>query len=412
MGQARITATVWEDEPAWLVTVRDVTEQRTAERTLREHDQHLERIRRMEAIGLLAGGVAHEFNNLLMVIKGFTELAMLHRNDPDRVGNDLVRIRVASQRAAEITTQLLTLSRRSTLPPQRVILGPLMEETHRLLRPLLGERVVLEMVVEVPEAAVMVDPGEVQQVIMNLAINARDAMESVGRLQIGLRPATGEAPIAQEGDWVELWVRDDGVGMDEHTLTRAIEPFFTTKAVGAGTGLGLSTVFGIAQSWGATFHLESTPTHGTTASLYIPRLPARPAPAPLPARTRTTTTEDAVVLIVEDEPAVREFLLEALQDCYQLRLAAGPDEALAIFATARVDLMLTDVVMPGMSGPELHAELSRRGEAPPVIYISGYPQRQINAQLDAGISYLQKPLSADQLIEAIQATLKGESDPA
>lgn len=396
IGQAHFAETVWAGEGAELVTIRDVTRRRRAEEALREHNQRLERVRRMEAVGLLAGGVAHEFNNQLMVIQGFAELARATLDESHDIQGHLDRILVAARRSAAITTQLMSLSRRPSLAPQPTLLAPLLEEAEGLLAPLLGERITLLRRVEVPDAIVVLDASEVQQVLMNLAVNARDAMPGGGTLELGLRAG---AP-----GWVTLWVRDTGVGMDDETQTRAFEPFFTTKEVGKGTGLGLSTVYGLAQRWGATVELDSTLGEGTTISLSVPLSSLSPAPPPEAAAAPRGLGEH--VLVVEDEEAVREYLRAVLtEQGYRVTTAPRPDRVLQ--APPRPDIIVSDVVMPGMSGPQMVAELRAQGIAAPVLYLSGYSDRQSAG--DAGLSpddaVLQKPVDVHRLLSCVRERL-------
>ncbi len=405
-GEVRVSKTTWNGAPAVLQLVRDITRRKAAELALREQEQHVERVRRMEAIGLLAGGVAHEFNNLLMVIQGFTELAMVQRHNPVRVAEHLSQVHLSARRAADITTQLMRLSRHSSETPRRVYLAPLLEEARRLLTPLLGERIDLSVVTEDPAATVQVDPGEVHQAIMNLAINARDAMPGGGHLVLRLEAASA-LPAGERGDWVVLSVVDSGVGMDAQTLAHALEPFFTTKEVGKGTGLGLATVFGLAQGWGAHLHLTSATNKGTTASLFFPRFTGHePDASPAPARVASSATRSGTetILVVEDDEGVRALLQKILtRHGYTVLEAATTDRARQLASQA--DLLLLDVVMPDGSGAALRSDLLRGGIAVPMMLMSGYPSQRIADELPDGVSVMRKPLDAQTVLAAVRAAL-------
>lgn len=396
IGQAHRADTVWEGAPAALIIIRDVTLHREADAALRAHNEHVERVRRMEAVGQLAGGVAHEFNNQLMVIQGFAELSRdtLSMDAPQQVY--LERVLSASRRSSAITRQLLSFSRHPETEPQPTLLVPLIEEAKELLAPLLGETIALNLVLPARGVAAVVDPQEVKQMLMNLAINSRDAMPNGGRVEVGVRQAQ---------DRVEVWVEDTGVGMDEETQSRAFEPFFTTKEVGKGTGLGLSTVYALAQHWDATIDLQSTVGSGTKVVLSLPSV-SPPINPNLNANVPYSGS-GVTILVVEDEPSVREYLQAALQTHgFDVQVAAAPHDVLARPLVCP-DLMLVDVVMPGMSGPQMVTKLREQGCQSPVLYLSGYSRGEKAG--DQGLSehdeLIAKPVDFATLLQRIHEKL-------
>ena len=405
VGQVHLSETLWAGEPAELVTIRDVSRRRRAEVALQEHNRHLERVRRMEAVGQLAEGVAHEFNNQLMVIQGFTEMALDVLPAEHAVYSHLERVLAAARRSAAITTQLLSLSQRPGFSPQPTRLSGLLREAAELLAPLLGERISLRVDIHDADVVCMVDPREVQQVLMNLAVNARDAMPEGGVLEVGQR-VVPTPPGHGHTAWAELWIRDTGAGMDAETRARAFEPFFTTKDVGKGTGLGLSTVYGFVQRWGAQIDLQSAPGDGTTVSIQLPQSELRPRMPTEPPRAPRGQGER--ILVVEDEAAVRHYLRTLLSEHgYRVAVAAAAAEVLSAPLDPEPAMMLVDVVMPGMSGPQMIALLRERGLQAPVVYLSGYPDRQStgDAALSEDDTLLRKPVDAYKLLTQLRTVL-------
>jgi two-component system, cell cycle sensor histidine kinase and response regulator CckA len=395
--------------------VEDVSERKQLEDQLL-HSQ------KMEAIGRLAGGIAHDFNNLLLVITGYGETVLSAMDGDDPLRFEIGQMTHAAERAASLTGQLLALSRKQMLQPTQVDLNAVVAETEAMLRRLIGEDIELETLPAPDLAVVRADPGQVAQVLLNLAVNARDAMPDGGKLAIATanvtldRPAVHEHFSIQPGRYATVAVSDTGHGIDPELQARVFDPFFTTKEQGRGTGLGLATVYGIVKQSGGYISVDSAPERGTTFTVYLPQEPAATtrsqpcaaAPAVLPPDARTGGTS---VLVVEDEPAVRSLVRELLaRDGYTVLEAAGPDEALAIFDrdAATIDVVLSDVVMPGMAGPELASLLIERRPSLKVIYMSGYTDDALDRRgvREAGVAFLQKPFTRDTLSRAVRDALE------
>ena len=397
---------------ARLVLARDVSAQRQLEEQLRQSQK-------MEAVGQLAGGIAHDFNNLLTAILGSTQL-LLHNTpagDPRR--EDAEEIRHAGLRAAELTRQLLAFSRRQVLAPKVLDLNAVVANMDRMLRRLLGEDVELATSLEPAAGAVNADPGQLEQVLLNLAVNARDAMPGGGRLSIGTTRFTLHEEHVERrhrmpaGDYVCLVVADTGVGMDETTQAHLFEPFFTTKEVGKGTGLGLATVYGIVKQSGGYIWVYSEPGHGTTVKIYLPRV-ARVAEAPVPVtEPKPVRGGDETVLLVEDAAPVRTLARRSLE-ARGYRVLEAPDGPSALTLSAShgggIDILVTDVVMPGMSGRELAERLAPQRPSMKVLYTSGYTDDTMVRQgvLTAGVAFLQKPFVPDTLARKVRDVLDGE----
>ncbi|HVH68614.1 MAG TPA: PAS domain S-box protein [Gemmatimonadales bacterium] len=398
------------DRRARLVLARDVTAQRHLEEQLRQSQK-------MEAVGQLAGGIAHDFNNLLTAILGSTQL-LLHGTPPDDARReDIEEIRHAGLRAAELTRQLLAFSRRQVLAPKVLELNAAVANMEKMLRRLLGEDVELVTSLDPAAGAVSADPGQLEQVLLNLAVNARDAMPGGGRLGV----ATSRFTLDQEqierrhrmpaGDYACLAVTDTGVGMDEATQAHLFEPFFTTKEVGKGTGLGLATVYGIVKQSGGYIWVYSEPGRGTTVKVYLPRVSgvAESPAAPVLAEARGG---DETVLLVEDAAPVRTLARRSLEGRgYRVLDASDGPAALALSArhAGRIDLLVTDVVMPGMSGRELAERLAPQRPSMKVLYTSGYTDDTMVRQgvLTAGVAFLQKPFIPDTLARKVREVLDG-----
>ncbi|MHB8764754.1 MAG: ATP-binding protein, partial [Deferrisomatales bacterium] len=394
--------TTWGGADACLCLAHDVTEQRRVEDALRE-------AQKLETIGRLAGGVAHDFNNLLMVINGQCELLLLAAppGAPQRQG--LEAIERAGAQAAEVTRQLLAYGRRQVLQPRVTTLNEVVREAEPLLRRLIGEDIAVELVLTARPWPVRVDVAQTVQAVLNLAANARDAMPAGGRLT--LRTANVEAPGRPDlpaGPCAVLSVEDDGEGMPPEVLARVFEPFFTTKGVGRGTGLGLSTVYGMTRQSGGAASAESEPGRGSAFRIWLPRHqgpagPGETAPEPIPAGS------GELVLVVEDAPAVRDMVCAMLEDLgYGVLRAADPGEALALAADRQVsiDLLVTDVVMPGMDGPSLARRLRETRPGLPALLISGYPGETMMERGAAGTEpLLVKPFTRAQLAARVRGAL-------
>jgi len=396
---------------ARLILAHDVTAQRQLEEQLRQSQK-------MEAVGQLAGGIAHDFNNLLTAILGSTQLLLNNMPSGDPRREDAEEVRHAGLRAAELTRQLLAFSRRQVLAPKVLELNVVVGNMDRMLRRLLGEDVELVTSLDPTAGAVNADPGQLEQVLLNLAVNARDAMPGGGRLSIETtRLALHEEHLERRhrlppGDYACLVVTDTGVGMDEATQAHLFEPFFTTKEVGKGTGLGLATVYGIVKQSGGYIWVYSEPRRGTTVKVYLPRVPgASEAPAPAPP-ARAARGGNETVLLVEDAAPVRALARRSLEACgYRVLDASDGPSALELSArhAAGIDLLVTDVVMPGMSGRELAERLAPQRPEMKVLYTSGYTDDAMVRQgvLNAGVAFLQKPFVPDMLARKVREVLDG-----
>ncbi|HXJ78794.1 MAG TPA: PAS domain S-box protein [Candidatus Methylomirabilis sp.] len=391
-----------------VVNCRDVTEQRSLEAQFRQ-------AQRLEAVGRLAGGVAHDFNNILTAITGYSELLLgdLVPDDPKR--GDVEEIRAAAQRAAALTRQLLAFSRRQVLQVKVLDLNTVVRTLERMLRRLMGEDVRLELALSADLGAVRADPAQIEQVIMNLAVNARDAMPAGGRLTIETSNVVldeSHARVhagAEPGRYVMLAITDTGIGMDEETRSHIFEPFFTTKGPSQGTGLGLATVYGIVKQSGGNVWVYSEPGGGATFRLYIPRVDEEAEswgepPTPSPAGGHET------VLLAEDDASVRDVMAQALeQKGYQvLRASNGPMALeLARAHRAHIDLLVTDLVMPDMTGRELATALLAERPGVRTIYMSGYADEAVvrHGVLERGLHYLQKPFAPVDLARKVRDVL-------
>jgi signal transduction histidine kinase len=392
--------------------------QRTAERHALEHQ--LVQSQKMEAVGRLAGGIAHDFNNLLTVILGYNDMLR------DHLGNDAggleytEEIQQAAQRASSLTGQLLTFSRRQVAVPRVMDLNQVVRQIEKMLRRIIGEDVALELHLSAARPHVHADPTNMDQVIMNLAVNARDAMPHGGRLLIETAEVeltaedAGSRVDVQPGKYVMLAVSDNGAGMDEATRVRIFEPFFTTKEQGKGTGLGLSIVYGIVKQNGGEILVYSKPAQGSVFKVYLPLVPAEveplPASGPPPQPVRATET----VLLVEDEDQVRNLAHTMLARAgYRVLEARDPEEALRAAAEyeGHIHLLLTDVVMPRKSGTELAAQLLAARPEIRVLYMSGYTDNNVvnHSILGAGTPFLQKPFTSAGLHSKVREALSPAS---
>ncbi len=373
-------------------------------------EEQLRQSQKMEAVGRLAGGVAHDFNNLLTVIAGYA--ALLRDDLGTGEQPELDEIQAAVKRAAELTRQLLTFSRKQVLQPQVLDVNTVVTGMEGMLRRLIGEDITLVTALSGDLGKVKADPGQMEQVIMNLVVNARDAMPSGGKLLIeskSVRLEQGQLTKLAAGPYIQLSVSDTGHGMTPETASRIFEPFFTTKEVGKGTGLGLATALGIMEQSGGTLTVESKVGVGTIFRAYLPLTAEQPGTASGGRPAESNGAASATVLLVEDETPLRRLISQVLKSAgHNVLDAAGGEEALALSVrhSGPIDLLLTDVVMPGMRGPELVAKLRARRPQINVLYMSGYDNDLIDQKsLESTASFLQKPFSPRALLRRMHSLL-------
>ncbi|MGZ3405748.1 MAG: ATP-binding protein, partial [Polyangia bacterium] len=399
-------------KPCVVTFAHDITEHKRLE-------EQLQHAQRMEAVGRLAGGVAHDFNNILTAVRGHSEilLAVLESESPHRRHAD--QIHRAAMRAAALTSQLLAFSRKQVLQPRTLDLNGLVANLTVMLRRLIGEHVELRTTLAERLGSVRADSGQIEQVLVNLVINARDAMPSGGVLAIAtenveiVEAAESQQNAVPVGRWVVLSVRDTGSGIDAATQARIFEPFFTTKEAGKGTGLGLSTAYGIVTQSGGQIVVDSAVGTGTTFRVFLPRIDA-----PSTASGRFAVDEGSgpkgqeTVLLVEDDGDVREFVQDVLRaHGYQVLSAVDGAQALSVIEkhAGEIHLLVTDVIMPHMMGSEVAARITALRPSIKVLYISGYPGDAIVKQGVPEHSFVQKPFSVTALARRVRALLDGEA---
>jgi two-component system cell cycle sensor histidine kinase/response regulator CckA len=383
--------------------VVDITEQVEAERREAQKATMLMQAHQMEMVGRLAGGLAHDFNNFLTVINGYTELVLSELGAADPLRGNLENIRRAGESAAKLTGQLLAYGRKQVLRPSVLDLNQTLTTLRPLLARLAGENVEVQLTLQPESTVVHADPVQVEQVIMNLVLNARDAMPFGGELRIGTAGA--------EGRYIVLSVSDSGLGMDQETQLRVFEPFFTTKELGKGTGLGMSIVQGIIAQSGGSIEVHSQPGKGTTFRICLPKAPdvvETEAPRPETVHARGHKIN---VMVVEDQAEVRDFAATVLANCgYRIFKAGNAVEAVRLFEQEpdRIDLVLTDVVMPGTSGPEMCAQLKCIRSEIKVLYMSGYTADKIahHGVLDPETHFIPKPFTPGQLSSKVREILE------
>jgi PAS domain S-box-containing protein len=396
-----------------VINARDISERRHTEHVLRQREEQLQEAQKMEAIGQLAGGVAHDFNNLLTAINGYTELLLAVLPPHDESGQYAKEIQHAGERAVDLTSQLLAFSKRQVLQPVVLDINEIVGRTEKLLRRVIGEDIELICRLAPDLGAVRADPTQIHQVLMNLCVNARDAMPLGGTLTIETTNVDSGAISGGNGavgePYVAVSVRDTGHGMDLETQRRAFEPFFTTKQKGKGTGLGLSIVYGVVKHNGGRIAIESEPGRGTTFRILFPRVEV-PAERVEKAAQLSPSGGGETILLVEDQVEVRRFASTSLRSFgYRVIEASNGDEALRLHraASAPIDLVLTDVIMPGITGVELSHRLQTLNPGLKIILVSGYADSVIlrHGVLESGIAFLQKPYSAAALAVKIREVL-------
>jgi len=399
--------------------VHDITDRRESEEEKRRLLEQLVQSQKMEAVGQLAGGIAHDFNNLLTAITGYSELLLGELPPEDLRRSHAEEIRKAGERAASLTQQLLAFSRRQVLEPKILDVNTVVSDIERMLRRLIGEHIELKTRKEADLWRVRADPGQIEQAILNLVINARDAMPNGGTLAIETNNTHLDEGFASShvpthpGEYVEVAITDTGSGITEEVMARLFEPFFTTKEVGKGTGLGLSTTYGIVKQSGGYLWCESEVGRGTTFRVYLPRVDEPVTqPEPRPAQP-PIHPGDETILLVEDEPEVRSLVQRILKtQGYTVVTAANPDEAIAVAREFKgtIQVMVTDVVMPGMSGLQLAARLMPMRPNMRVLFVSGYTHDAIghHGVLDPGTAFLQKPFTPNALARKVREVLEGD----
>jgi CheY-like chemotaxis protein len=365
----------------------------------------------MEAVGQLASGVAHDFNNLLTIIKGYSSILM-ERNPQGPDARAAMEIQQAADRAASLTHQLLAFGRRQTLQPRVLDLNAIVRGLEKMLRRVLSENVDLRIAAGL--GSVKADPVQMEQVLLNLVVNARDAMPKGGRLTISTASQRVDSDSGQDetfiraGDYVTLSVADTGIGMDAATHERIFEPFFTTKEVGKGTGLGLATVYGIVKQSNGHIGVDSEPGRGTTFCVSLPRVVNEDGAARKPAMAQTHKRGTGTILLADDEPLLRELGETILTQAGYKVLTAPNSDALKLLLTeysGTIDLLLTDVVMPGISGPELVRLVRQSRPHIRVMYMSGYADDEIE-DLDRDAGFLQKPFTPSELTAKVAEVLR------
>jgi PAS domain S-box-containing protein len=398
---------------------RDITDRKRSEEERARLQDQLQQAQKMESIGRLAGGVAHDFNNLLTVINGYAALVLAQLPQADSLRDAVTEIGLAGERAADLTQQLLAFSRKQVIEPKLVDLNQVVRDVTKMLERLVGEDVKVVTSLAASLGHVLVDAGQMHQVLMNLAVNARHAMPSGGELLIETANLEIDADYVtahadtNAGPYAMLAVSDNGVGMDEETRQHAFEPFFTTKAKGEGTGLGLSTVYGIVKQSGGWIWLYSEQNRGTTFKIYLPRLTQGAAPQQAVRSVSSSLQGTETILVVEDQPDVRKLTAKVLKR-YGYRVLEAANGGEALLACERfsdsIHVMITDVVMPGMTGPELADRLAPLRPAMKVLYISGYTAEAIGHQgvMDPGVAYLSKPFPPEALAEKVRELLNGQ----
>jgi two-component system, cell cycle sensor histidine kinase and response regulator CckA len=368
----------------------------------------------MESVGRLAGGIAHDFNNLLTVILSQVEF-LTDSSRADRDSDELGHIRVAAERAAELTRQLLAFARKQFVEPKVFDLNELAARVDKLLRRVIGEDIVFRFIAEPDLGLVRADPGQIEQVLLNLVVNARDAMENGGELtietanvELGAEYAATHAGVVP-GPYVMVSVSDTGIGMSAATMTHIFEPFFTTKGPGKGTGLGLATCYGIVKQSGGSIFVYSEPDKGTTFKIYLPRVAAAPTPSTArPAKVAAKGNE--TLLVVEDDEMVRRVAVRILRSLgYVVHETGDPFEAIRIFdeISPPVALLVVDVVMTGMNGRDLAERFRQRRPGLKVLYTSGYTENTIihHGVVDAGVNFLAKPYVPEALAARVREVI-------
>ena len=408
----------------YVYVVRDISARVEAERALRQRDEQLRQAQKMEAVGRLSGGIAHDFNNLLTVILGYSKLLVETLEDEEQeidreaLKADVLGIQKAAFRSVSLTRQLLAFSRHQMLNPRTIDINTIVEDVEKMLRRLLSEGIAMHVALNAERGTVLVDQGQMEQVLMNLVVNARDALTDVvgGTMVIRTEEVSTEKPInvhtgvLEPGQWIAIHVQDNGAGIDPAHIQHIFEPFFTTKGMARGTGLGLATVYGIVRQLDGHIHVESTLGRGTTFSLYLPRADRASDLERSGSGEIDSLSGNEVVLLVEDEEPIRSLLTRVLlQQGYEVLGAQNAGEALLLAEDGdrHIDILVTDIVMPNISGTMLAERLRRTRETLRVLFISGYAEELPSSDVSdsPNMKVLQKPFEPEELLRQIRHML-------
>ena len=423
---ADVSSTVWRSQdgrPEYLITtIVNIDDRKRAEGEQKKLEAQLRQAQKMESVGRLAGGVAHDFNNMLGVILGFTDLALEKVDETSQVHADLTEILTAAKRSADITRQLLAFARQQTIAPHVLDLNATVADMLRMLRRLIGEDVQLTWIPEEPLGTVYMDPAQLHQILANLCINARDALDGGGKIILETHnhridePFCAQHPGAKPGEYVLLVVSDDGRGMPPEVLEQIFEPFFTTKELGKGTGLGLSTVYGIVKQNDGFVHVYSETGKGTTFQIYLPRHATAEAPVEAVVEQEISPGRKETILLVEDESSILRLAKRILEKAqYTVLDASSPNQAmeLAQAHAGEIQLLITDVVMPEQNGRELASALQARFPGLRVLFMSGYTANVITERgvLGEGVHFIQKPFTNRALAQKVREALDAPPSP-
>ena len=420
-----LTLTPILDQAGTVIAVSAIARDITAAKEATEHQRAIaertHQAQRMESLGKLAGGVAHDFNNILAIIGNYTDFAIEETADRPQVQADLKQARTAVARATNLTRQLLTFTRSDAIQPQDIDLNAAIAEVHVMLQRTIGEHINLIAVRAPQPLMVHADPGQVQQILLNLAINARDAMPEGGTIVLEANTATlngdeiNMQPPLPAGTYARLLVSDTGHGMSPDTTARIFEPFYTTKPRGQGTGLGLATVYGIVTEAAGSITVYSEIDIGTTFRIYLPLVAAVTPTATVAAQQAPPPGDGRTVLVVEDEPALARVVARIVADGgYHAVTAANGPQALQMYQQYGCDILLTDVIMPEMPGPRLAALLHEHDPALPVVYMSGYSNGLLGTThiINDDITFIEKPFTATELLHKLATTRRTDGPPA
>jgi nitrogen-specific signal transduction histidine kinase/ActR/RegA family two-component response regulator len=401
--------------------IEDISGRKQAEAALKRSEEQLRQSQKLEAIGRLAGGLAHDFNNILTAITGYSDLVLRRLGSVDPLRRSVEEIRRAAERAASLTHQLLAFSRKQMMQVKVLDLNAVVAEMESFLRRLIGEDIQLVTSLDPDLRRVKADPGQIEQVIMNLVVNARDAMPQGGRLRIETKdvslsePYLDDAGSVESGDYVVLSIADTGIGMNSEIKQKIFEPFFTTKEEGKGTGLGLAMVYGIVKQSGGSIRVHSEAGAGTTFMVYLPAVEEFVKAQSNGSRHIEAPGGTETVLLVEDEDMVRELVVEVLEtEGYTVFSARRGAEALRLCAEQimPINLLITDVVMPEMSGRELAEHLTARHPEIKVLFISGYTDDAIfrHGVQESNVAFLQKPFTTSELAAKVRSVLDADAN--